>query len=89
MADLRPFKAALNRDGSSFMMARGAWRSGWRPVEALPGAIDLYRGLRDRGATPANPNTRALGFTGPYHDCYAPCVEALEALQRKINGAGQ
>jgi len=79
-----PFRAVLHRDGTSFLMARGAWRSGWTPVTSLPGWIDLYRSLRDRKGTPANKRTGEPAKPGPYHDIHGPCVTALEALQAKI-----
>lgn len=83
MADLKPFKAILHRDGARFLMARGAWRSGWMPIADLPKWIRFYRSLRDRKAVPADTKARTLARPGPYHHHYAPCVEALEALQQQ------
>lgn len=72
-----PFRAILHRDGQQFLMSRGTWRSPWVPVASLSNWIQLYRRLRDRNAPKS-------GGPGPYHIHHAPCVDALEALQRKL-----
>lgn len=69
------FRAIITRDGKSILMAKGEWRQ-TVPVSDLPNQLALYRGLRDRGA--------AQGKPGPQHAIYAPNVEALEAVQRKL-----
>lgn len=84
---LPPFKATLRRDGAAFQMARGAWRSGWLSIDTLPGWVKLYTDLRDRKSVPADPKTKAPAKPGPYHDAFAPCVDALQALARKVKEA--
>lgn len=84
---LPPFKAALRRDGAAFQMARGPWRSGWLPIERLANWTRFYADLRDRKGVPADPKTKTPAKPGPYHDVYAPCVDALEALARKVKEA--
>lgn len=81
------FKAALRRDGTAFQMAQGPWRSGWLSIDKLPDWIRFYAYLRDRKSTPADPKTKTPAKPGPYHAIYAPCVEALEALARKLKEA--
>lgn len=75
------FKAILTRDGKRIVMARGAWRQ-TVGVDDLPGQLRLYRGLRDRNA-PVDKRGKPAGH-GPYHQIYAPNVEALEAVERKL-----
>lgn len=76
--------AALNRDGTRFVMARGAWRSSWMPIAMLPEQIKLYENLRDRGGETADPKTRRPAKPGPRAAVYAPWVEALRAIERKL-----
>lgn len=82
--ELAPFKVAIHRSGESFFMARGAWRSEWRPINRLPETIAFYAALRDRNSTPADPKHRTPAQPGPYAEIYAPCVTALEQAQAKI-----
>jgi len=87
MTRLAPFKVVLRRDNGAFLMARGAWRGPWHPIEDLPRWTRLYINLRDRKGVPADPKTRTKAQPGPYHDTYAECVVALEEAARKIKGA--
>jgi hypothetical protein len=80
-------KVALHRDKTRFVIAGRMWRSTWIPIEELPEWIAFYRRLRDRHGTPADPKTGAPAKPGRYHDHYAPAVDALEALQRRIKEA--
>lgn len=66
--------AVPSADRQQFVLRIGTWR-GTYPIEYLPDQIKLYRGLMERNE-------------GAYAAFYAPTVEKLESLQRRIAEKG-
>lgn len=71
MTDLKKrTRCFLSADGESFTIRMTRW-SDTLPIDRLDAQIKFYTGLRDRKS-------------GQYAETYAPTVEALEKLKRRI-----